>query len=102
MASTILDAPEVRETPDQGMRFGHPRGLSTLFFTAEPVTDYVSAKTCSSADYGRFFHAMLKRGVYLAPSQFEASFGSLAMTEKEEDWALDRDQEKIKAMSNER
>ena len=33
MASTILDAPEVRETPDQGMRFGHPRGLSTLFFT---------------------------------------------------------------------
>jgi proton-dependent oligopeptide transporter, POT family len=33
MASTFLDAPEVRETPDQGMRFGHPRGLSTLFFT---------------------------------------------------------------------
>ena len=33
MASTIRETPDVRETPDTGMRFGHPRGLSTLFFT---------------------------------------------------------------------
>ena len=33
MASTVMETPDVRETPDEGMRFGHPRGLSTLFFT---------------------------------------------------------------------
>ena len=33
MASTVLETPDIRETPDEGMRFGHPRGLSTLFFT---------------------------------------------------------------------
>ena len=33
MASTVLETPDVRETPGEGMRFGHPRGLSTLFFT---------------------------------------------------------------------
>ena len=33
MASTVKETPDVRETPDEGMRFGHPRGLSTLFFT---------------------------------------------------------------------
>lgn len=33
MASTVLESPDVAATPDQGMRFGHPRGLSTLFFT---------------------------------------------------------------------
>jgi glutamate-1-semialdehyde 2,1-aminomutase len=49
-----------------------------FFFTAEPVVDLTSAKTSDTAFYGRFFHAMLERGVYLAPSQFEAGFLSLA------------------------
>ena len=50
-----------------------------LFFAAEPVTDYASAKRLAdTARYARFFHAMLDRGVYLAPSQFEAAFVSLA------------------------
>ncbi|MBD5605766.1 MAG: glutamate-1-semialdehyde 2,1-aminomutase [Candidatus Eremiobacteraeota bacterium] len=49
-----------------------------FFFTAEPVTDLASAKTADTAFYARFFHAMLDRGVYLAPSQFEAGFLSLA------------------------
>lgn len=46
------------------------------FFTNTPVTDYESAKTADTARYGRFFHAMLAEGVYLAPSQFEAAFTS--------------------------
>jgi len=46
------------------------------FFTNTPVTDYESAKTADTARYGRFFHAMLAEGVYLAPSQFEAAFVS--------------------------
>ena len=50
-----------------------------FFFAAEPVTDYASAKRhADTARYARFFHAMLDRGVYLAPSQFEAAFVSLA------------------------
>ena len=52
--------------------------MLTAFFTALPVTDYVSAKRSDTARYGRFFHAMLDGGVFLAASQFEAAFVSLA------------------------
>jgi glutamate-1-semialdehyde 2,1-aminomutase len=54
----------------------------TLFFTAGPVTDYDSAKTSDTARFGRFFWAMMDRGVYLPCSQFEAAFNSVAHTEK--------------------
>ena len=50
----------------------------TTFFTDEPVTDWTSASRADRAAFGRFFHAMLAEGVYLAPSQFEAGFISLA------------------------
>jgi glutamate-1-semialdehyde 2,1-aminomutase len=49
-----------------------------FFFTDGPVDDLASAKRSDVALYGRFFHAMLDRGVYLAPSQFEAGFLSTA------------------------
>jgi glutamate-1-semialdehyde 2,1-aminomutase len=52
--------------------------VSCLFFTGRPVTDYASAKTADAKRYARYFSGMLKGGVYLAPSQFEASFISLA------------------------
>ena len=52
--------------------------MGTLFFQAGPVTDYASALRSDSNAYGRFFHAMLERGIYLAPSQFEAGFTSVA------------------------
>lgn len=55
----------------------------TLFFCDTPVFDYASAKKADTARFGRFFHAMLDRGVYLPPSQFEAAFVSLAMGEQE-------------------
>jgi glutamate-1-semialdehyde 2,1-aminomutase len=54
--------------------------MLTLFFAQEPVRDYNSALKADTAAYGRFFHAMLDQGVYLAPSQFEASFLSTAHT----------------------
>lgn len=53
------------------------------FFTRERVRDYATAKTSDTAMFGRFFHGMLKRGVYLAPSQYEAGFLSLAHTDAE-------------------
>ena len=48
----------------------------TLFFTPQAVTDWTTAATADRARYGRFFHAMLSRGVSLAPSQLEANFVS--------------------------
>jgi glutamate-1-semialdehyde 2,1-aminomutase len=45
-----------------------------FFFNDAPVTDYSEAKRSDTARYARFFHAMLERGVYLAPSQFESAF----------------------------
>jgi len=54
--------------------------MFTVFFTSSPVTDFEEAKTSATARYARFFHAMLDRGVYFPPSQFETCFMSLAHT----------------------
>jgi glutamate-1-semialdehyde 2,1-aminomutase len=52
--------------------------MLTAFLAPDPVTDWTSAARADRARYARFFHAMLARGVYLAPSQFEAAFLSTA------------------------
>ena len=54
--------------------------LATLFFTAEPVRSYSDAKRSDTKRYARFFREMLDRGGFLAPSQFEAAFVSVAHT----------------------
>ena len=59
--------------------------MITVFFCAGPVTDYATAKASDTKRFGRFFHAMLERGVYLPPAQFEAAFVSLAHGETEID-----------------
>jgi glutamate-1-semialdehyde 2,1-aminomutase len=53
----------------------------TLFFNAEPVVDYDTAKKSDAARFGRFFWAMLERGIYLPCSQFEAAFLMAVHTE---------------------
>ncbi len=55
--------------------------MMTWFFTTSPVTDYDSAKLSDTARFGKFFHAMLERGIYLPPSQYEALFVSTAHSE---------------------
>jgi len=62
--------------------------MFTGFFCADRPLDYASAKRADVRRYARFFHAMLARGVYLAPSQFEAGFLSLAHTETDIDATL--------------
>jgi glutamate-1-semialdehyde 2,1-aminomutase len=52
-----------------------------LFFADAPVRNYDDARAADSAMYARFFHGMLDRGVYFAPSAFEAMFPSLAHTD---------------------
>jgi glutamate-1-semialdehyde 2,1-aminomutase len=61
-------------------------GLLTLFFSADPVVDFATASACDTEAHARFCRAMLERGVYLPPSQFEAWFVSLAHDEE----AIDR------------
>ena len=55
--------------------------MFTFFFTPQPVTDWESARRSDTARFAKFFHFMLERGVYLAPSQFEAGFVSSAHSE---------------------
>jgi glutamate-1-semialdehyde 2,1-aminomutase len=54
----------------------------TTFFTDAPVTNWETAARSNRELYGKFFHAMLAEGVYLAPSQFEAAFVSITHTEE--------------------
>lgn len=56
----------------------HAGSLFTLFFSPQAVTDFKSAKRSNTDLYGRFFHGLLKSGIYFAPSQFEANFISRA------------------------
>ena len=57
--------------------------MFTLFFAEAPVSDYATAKQADTDRYARYFRAMLERGVYLPPSQFEACFVSLTHLEAE-------------------
>jgi glutamate-1-semialdehyde 2,1-aminomutase len=61
--------------------------MLTAFFAEGPVTDYASAKRADTNRYASFFHGMLEQGVFLAASQFEAAFVSLAHTERDLDEA---------------
>jgi glutamate-1-semialdehyde 2,1-aminomutase len=56
--------------------------MFTTFFTDAEVTDWPTAAASDRERYGRFFHAMLEEGVYLAPSQFEAAFVGAAHTDE--------------------
>lgn len=56
--------------------------MFSIFFTDKPVYDFESAKTSDTALFGRYFNGMLQRGVYLAPSQYEALFVSTAITDE--------------------
>ncbi len=75
LAAGISVAAEESHVPIYSTRVGT---MFCAFFTDRPVTDYASAKRSDSRRYARFFRTLLENGVYLAPSQFEAGFTSLA------------------------
>jgi glutamate-1-semialdehyde 2,1-aminomutase len=76
---------------EQAKRSGIPLTVNrigsmlTAFFNPSPVTDYVSAKKSDMGMFARFFRAMLKRGIYVPPSQFEAAFLSTVHSEDDID-----------------
>lgn len=72
--------------------------MFTSFFSSEAITDWPSAKKSDTAKFGRFFMGMLERGIYLAPSQFEAAFISLAHSEKDIEKTLKAADEVLKGL----
>ncbi|MGQ9652270.1 MAG: glutamate-1-semialdehyde 2,1-aminomutase [Phycisphaerae bacterium] len=75
--------------------------MCTLFFQAGPVTDYATAAKSDTKTYAQFMHAMLERGVYLPPSQFETFFVSTAHTEEQIDQTLAAAAEALQGLERE-
>lgn len=85
LGNGLLAAAREAGVPASANRVG---SMMTLFFTDQPVADYSSAKRSDTAMYARYFRAMLERGVYLAPSQFEAAFVSTAHSDADIDLTI--------------
>ena len=71
--------------------------IMTLFFTEVPVASFDAANACDQDLFARYFREMLNRGVYLAPSQFEAAFVSLAHSDADIDKTIKANYEALKA-----
>ena len=80
---------EAAERAGVRVRVNRVGSMFTLFFTNQDVFDFDSAKTSDTQQFSRFFNAMLKQGVYLPPSQFEAAFISAAHTNADIDRTID-------------
>ncbi len=74
--------------------------LATIFFTSAPVRNYTDAKRSDTKRYARFFREMLDQGIFLAPSQFEATFVSTAHTSQDIDRTLGATHESLQAISS--
>lgn len=72
--------------------------MACLFFSETPVTNYAEATACDTQRYAKFFRGMLERGVYFAPSQFEAAFMSSAHTDREIDETCEAAREVFKTL----
>src|SRR5271155_5498527 len=74
--------------------------LATIFFTGDAVTDYAGAKRSDKERYARYFREMLDRGIFLAPSQFEAAFLSVAHTAEDIDRTVTAARSSLQAISS--
>jgi hypothetical protein len=75
----------------------HAGTMWGFFFRTEPVRSFADAKASDVPLFNRFFHGMLDRGVFLAPSQFEAGFTSTAHTDADVDETIGRAREALRA-----
>jgi len=73
--------------------------LSTIFFAPQAVSNYTDAKRSDTKLYARFFREMLNRGIFLAPSQFEAAFVSAAHTTADIDRTISAASDALKSIS---
>lgn len=72
--------------------------MMCMFFTEKPVNDFKSALTSNTELYGKYFHNMLDRGIYLAPAQFEALFVSTAHSKEDLDKTIKTHKEAMTAV----
>lgn len=75
-------------------------GMFGLFFGPGPVTSFAQATACDAEAFRRFFHGMLERGVYLAPSAFEAGFMSSAHSDDDISATLDAAREVMDSLAS--
>jgi glutamate-1-semialdehyde 2,1-aminomutase len=80
LAELIAEAAVAADVPIYQTHVG---SLFCAFFSSDPVVDETTAKRSDTAAFAAYFHEMLERGVYLAPSQFESGFVSLAHSEND-------------------
>lgn len=91
MLRYIEEHPEIYDVMEQsganlfadvpaGLTVNRVGSMATIFFTSDPVRNYEEAKQSDTAQFARFFHYLLDRGIYFPPSQFEATFLSAAHT----------------------
>ncbi len=97
LESGLRRAADVADVPIMVNRVG---SMLTGFFVEGPVTDYETATKSNAQRYADYHGNMLRRGVYLAPSQFEASFVSLAHTQADIDGTGERAIEAMQAMAH--
>jgi glutamate-1-semialdehyde 2,1-aminomutase len=93
LADGLRDAAEKAGVPAQVNAIG---SLATFFFAPQPVRNYSDAKKSDTKRYGEFFRNMLERGIFLAPSQYEAAFVSAAHTDADIDRTLAAASESLK------
>ncbi len=72
--------------------------MSCMFFNEKPVNNFADAVASDTELYGKYFHEMLKRGVYLAPAQFEAMFISTVHTDEDLNKTIEAHYESLKAI----
>jgi glutamate-1-semialdehyde 2,1-aminomutase len=96
LASGLRQALAETKIPGQVNSTG---SLSTLFFADRPVLDYAGAKRSNAKRYANFFREMLDRGVFLAPSQFEAAFVSTAHTNDDIDRTIAAARDSLQAIA---
>ena len=85
LGSGLVDRAKAAGVP---VRWNQVGSMGSLFFTADPVKDWAGAAAADRKRFARFFHGMLDRGVYLAPSPFEAWFVSAAHSDADIDRTL--------------
>jgi glutamate-1-semialdehyde 2,1-aminomutase len=83
-----------------GMNFAINRvgSMMCMFFNEKPVDDFKSAVDSDTSLYAKYFHEMLKRGIYIAPAQFEALFVSTAHTKEDLDKTVKAHFESLQAL----
>jgi glutamate-1-semialdehyde 2,1-aminomutase len=80
LSDGLVEAARSAGVPTYHTRVG---SMLCMFFSEQPVTCYEDALKCNTQRYAAYYHKMLQQGIYLAPSQYEAAFVSLAHTEKD-------------------